>query len=163
MITKTVAIDATVAMRSFWLFQNLQDSLFSIGFVDHKPRICSPACLLLVHRTTLYHIHEVTRTLLFYARHRRYWHYPCYFWLREIAERERVVKSNALVPGEDRFSERTQHAEIQHVRSSSSSSSSSDHGRSETAGDLECLGTFHKLKLLKMKFVIGKKRGASRF
>ena len=36
-------------------------------------------------------------------------------------------------------------------------------GRSETAGDLECLGTFHKLKLLKMKFVIGKKRGTSRF
>ena len=28
---------------------------------------------------------------------------------------------------------------------------------------IECLGTFHKLKLLQMKFVIGKKRGASRF
>ena len=45
---------------------------------------------------------------------------------------------------------------IQHVRLSSDR-------RSETAGDLECLKTFHKFNLLKMKFVIEKKRGATRF
>ena len=61
-------------------------------------------------------------------------------------------------PGEDRLSERTpvgQNSTCPFVVGVV--------GRSETAGDLECLGTFHKLKLLKMKFVIGKKRGASRF
>ena len=64
----------------------------------------------------------------------------------------------AFIPGEDRLSERTpvgQNSTCPFVVFVV--------GRSETAGDLECLGTFHKLKLLKMKFVIGKKRGTSRF
>ena len=35
--------------------------------------------------------------------------------------------------------------------------------RSETAGHLECLETFHKLKLLQMKFLIGKKHATPDF
>ena len=35
--------------------------------------------------------------------------------------------------------------------------------RSETAGHLECLGTFHKLKLLQMKFLIEKKHATPDF